>query len=269
MDVPPLVVAVAQVAPVPGDVRANAEHAAALIHEAAVRGAQLVVFGELSLVGYDIDALDDEAWWVTERDRRFEPVREAVTATGLNAIVGAPVIADDGRRLLASIAVGPDRQVIQGKHHLHGAERDRFVPDTPGAPLIVDGYRVALAVCADAAVPTHALLAADTGADVYAVSALYTSGQERRLDVHMAARAMDHRMHVVLANLGGTGPSWTSCGGSGFWGPDGERGPSLGVEPGLLVTHLSKAPIRTLRARDAGLLDTSGQAPTPDRSHRP
>lgn len=255
MDASQLVVAVAQVAPIPGDVGANAEHAAVLIHEAAKRGARLVVFGELSLVGYDIDALEDDARWVTEGDPRCEPVRAAATATGLTAIVGAPVIADDGRRLLASIAVGPHRQAIQGKQHLHGAERDWFVSDTPGAPLVIDGYRVALAVCADAAFPTHALLAADMGADVYAVSALYTSGQERRLDVHMAARAMDHRMHVALANLAGTGPDWTSCGGSGFWGPDGERGPCLGLEPGLLVTHLSKTPIRTLRARDAGLLD--------------
>src|SRR4051812_32203764 len=87
-----LVVATAQVAPVPGDVRSNVEHAAALVRQAAADGARLVVFGELSLVGYDVEALDDEARWVTEADHRLEPVREVARQTGATAVLGAPVI---------------------------------------------------------------------------------------------------------------------------------------------------------------------------------
>ncbi|WP_374208242.1 nitrilase-related carbon-nitrogen hydrolase, partial [Microbacterium sp. Bi128] len=63
--------------------------------------------------------------------------------------------------------------------------------------------------------------AADTGADIYAVSALYTAGEDHRLALHLGARAMDNRMFSVLANLAGATPLGPSCGLSGFWGPDG------------------------------------------------
>ena len=87
--------------------------------------------------------------------------------------------------------------------------------------LDVDGWKIALAICFDAAHPAHSGAAAASGADVYAVSALYTQEEGHRLGLHLGARAMDNRMYSVLANLGGRTPLGPSCGLSGFWGPDG------------------------------------------------
>ena len=87
--------------------------------------------------------------------------------------------------------------------------------------LDLDGWKIALAICLDTARPVHAGGAAEAGADIYAVSALYSAGEDHRLALHLGARAMDNRMFSVLANLGGTTESGPSAGGSGFWGPDG------------------------------------------------
>ncbi len=48
-----MIIAAAQFTPVPGDIEANAARMAALITEAAERGAGLVLFSELALTHYD------------------------------------------------------------------------------------------------------------------------------------------------------------------------------------------------------------------------
>lgn len=247
-----LVVAVAQTSPQPGDVRANARFAVDLVTSTADTGASLLVFPELSLVGYDLALLADPMAWVTVDDTRLDTIRQASEELGVTAVVGAAYRRDNGETLLASIALCPDGQmVVQGKRYLHGFERKLFQPGGPSQLLDVDGWRVALAVCYDAAVPSHAQDAVDRGADVYAVSALYTEEQERRFDVHLAARAIDHRMYAIAANLAGVGPGWRSCGGSGVWHPDGRRLTYAGTDPSIVTAALSHSELRELRDSDA------------------
>jgi 5-aminopentanamidase len=245
-----LVVAVAQHAPVPGDVAENARRAAAVVADAA--GADLLLFPLLSLTGYDLDRLAESASWAVPDDPRLDVVREASRAHGVTVVVGAAWLGADGRRLLASVALSPDGGVeVVGKQYLSRAERELFEPDEPASPLDVLGWRVALAVCFDAAAPEHALEMARRGADVYAVSAVYTEGQELRLDVHPAARAMDHRMYALVANLAGAGPGWRSCGGSGVWHPDGRRLVTAGAGARVVTSRLERAELDRLRASDA------------------
>ena len=66
-------------------------------------------------------------------------------------------------------------------------------------------------------VTAPAATAAAAGASAYLASVAYFPGGARRLDVTYAARALDHRMHVVVAGLTGRcGPS-TFIGGSAVY----------------------------------------------------
>jgi predicted amidohydrolase len=243
-----LTVAVAQTISAPGDVTANAKLAAQAVPEAQDAGAQLLIFPELSLVGYDLGLLGDPSVWVTLDDPRLDPLRRPPLTT----VVGAPYRAGDGTPLLAALVFHPDGGVaVHGKRHLHGPERDHFRPGAASDPFWLNGWRVALAICYDAGVPAHAQDAADRGAEVYAASVLYTREEVRRFDLHFAARAMDHRMYAVAANHAGTGPGWESCGGSGVWHPDGRRLAQAGTEPSILTWTLSRSELSGLRERDA------------------
>nr|WP_246851972.1 carbon-nitrogen hydrolase family protein [Patulibacter sp. SYSU D01012] len=237
-----MTIAVAETASRPGDVAANARTTAELARRAAAAGARLLVLPELSLVGYDLDLLDRDEAWVLPDDARLDPIRAAAAETDVAVVVGAAVREAGGPRL-ASIVLRDGRETVAPKQHLHGAERERFVPaDAPAPPFALDGWRVGLGICFDAAVPRHAQAVADAGAELYAVSALYVTGEERRLDVHMAARAQDHRMFVALANhAAGPRPGWTSCGLSGVWAPDATRVPAPDAGAGLRVARLSAA----------------------------
>lgn len=244
----PLTLAAAQFTPAPGDVAGNAARSAALVRAAAAAGARLVVFPELSLLAYDLDLLGRPESWVTADDPRLAELRRVCRETGTTAVVGGAWRGDDGLPRLASLALRPDGTIDAApKVHLHGAERDSFVPAAGPTVLDVEGWRIGLAVCFDAAVPEHARAAARLGMDVYAVSALYTRGEERRLDLHLGARAMDHRVFSVLANLGGAGRGWTSCGLSGSWGPRGERRLASGGEDILVLDTLDPGDLLPFR----------------------
>src|ERR1700687_5975630 len=93
----PLRVAVAQPACVPYDVAANAFRHAATVRSA---GARVVVFPELSLTGYELDAPA-----ITVEDPRLAPIVEACAATGSLALVGAPLQGDAGQAHIAMLAV--------------------------------------------------------------------------------------------------------------------------------------------------------------------
>jgi predicted amidohydrolase len=224
----PLTVSVIQYAALAGGISANAPEHVRLIEDADSHGARLVVFPELSLTGYDLPLLrsghqfDAGDQWVAPGDRRLDPIREICRRTGITAVIGAPFREPDGTPRLASLAVHPNGAEEAGfKTHLHGDERSLFEAGQEPLLLDVDGWKIALAICFDAAHPEHSGDAAAAGADVYAVSALYTQEEGHRLGLHLGARAMDNRMYGVLANLGGHTPLGPSCGLSGFWGPDG------------------------------------------------
>ncbi|MGM7774505.1 carbon-nitrogen hydrolase family protein [Arthrobacter sp. KNU-44] len=220
-----LPIAIVQYQAVPGGVVANVASHAELATEAGRQGARLILFPELSLTGYDLQLLDEPESWVTQTDDRLEPLRSAARLTGAVIVVGGALRDRDGTGRLASIVLDPgssrDRHAF--KTHLHDKEHEYFTAGNGALLIGVNDWTVALAICLDAAHPTHAAEAAATNAHVYALAALYTHGQERRLDLHLGSRAMDNSLYTALANHAGAGTDWTSCGGSGTWGPDGTR----------------------------------------------
>jgi predicted amidohydrolase len=208
-----------------------------------------VIFPELFLIGYDLDQLVDPTLWLAEHDSRLDPLREQAGRHDIWLCVGAAVVMATGQRWLAVVVIGPDgTEWVHGKQFPHGAEHDRFdAAPAASRDVHIDGWSIALAVCYDVAVPVHAATAAARGADVYAASALYVEGEERRVDIHFASRAMDHRMFTVLANHAGPTSIGRSIGGSGSWSPTGNRGHCAGSGNEVVLVTLDRAHLAPYR----------------------
>lgn len=207
----------------PGDVAGNLAAHLEVLQKAGHANVDLVVFPELSLTGYDLDMIAaDPTMTFTDDDTRLLPLVDAASRHQLTILVGAAVSTDSGRQL-AALAFTPGEPLpsVHGKAHLHGREKELFTSAPGPTTLDIDGWRIAVAVCYDAAIPAHAARARSMGADVYAASALYTIGQEQRLADHMSDRARDNDMVVLLGqHIGHTGAGPT-CGQAGIWGRDG------------------------------------------------
>ena len=225
----PLTIAVAQPQCVPYDVAANAVTHAATVRSA---GARVVVFPELSLTGYELDAAA-----ITVEDPRLMPIIEARAETGSLALVGAPVRGEAGRSHIAMLAVdGTGATVAYRKMWLGGTESDRFSPGGKPAALDVDGWRLGLAICKDTGIPQHASDTAALGIDAYVAGILESAEDAARQDEHARRVATDHRVWVAVASFAGsTGGYAQVAGRSGIWSSDGVVVTRAGPETGTIA----------------------------------
>jgi predicted amidohydrolase len=212
----PLVLAVAQPLIASFDVAVNA-----LAHADAIREtrARVVVFPELSLTGYELDAPA-----VSPADPCLTPLVEACAAAGSTALVGAPVDDGAGRRSIGMLAVdGSGVAIAYRKVWLGGEERSRFAPGRDPAVLEIDGWRLGLAICKDTGVPQHAAATAALGIDAYIAGVLETVDDAGVVETRARRVATDHAVWVAIASFAGsTGGGYDrAAGGSGIWRPDG------------------------------------------------
>jgi predicted amidohydrolase len=226
----PLVIAVSQPVCVPYDVGVNA-----VTHAAAVRsaGARVVVFPELSLTGYELDAPA-----ITADDPRLTPIVEACADAGSLALVGAPVDGEAGRSHIAMLAIeGGGATVAYHKMWLGGTEATRFTPGSRPAVLDVDGWRLGLAICKDTGVPQHASDTAALGIDAY-VAGVLESAEDSGVPDECARRvAGDHHVWVAVASFAGsTGGGYAQAAGrSSIWTSDGVVVAQAGPETGAIA----------------------------------
>src|SRR6266568_2688258 len=187
----PLRIAVAQPVCVRYDVAGNAVRHARVVRSARAR---VVVFPELSLTGYELDAAT-----MNLEDPRLVPIVQACAETGALALVGAPVQGDAGESHIAMVAVvGTGARVAYLKVWLSTDEAQRFTPGRAPAVLDVDGWRLGLAICKDTGVPQHAFDTAALGIDAY-VAGTVKSVEEAALQDERARRvATDHQVWVAV-----------------------------------------------------------------------
>jgi predicted amidohydrolase len=229
-------IAVAQTCPVKGDVQANIEEHFRLAHLAAVEGAKVIVFPELSLTGYELTLGNELAF--TEDDPRLSSLLNLAASQGTTLIIGAPVRVGSLLHIGAFI-LSSDRTIgLYTKHQL-GAfppsascdSCDGTVPPPeasvfqPGDrnPLIRFGEIIAaVAVCADISRLAHPQLAAERGANIYLAS-MFAIPSDFEGEVSKLSRyAAQHHMMTGLANFSGPSGGLKSAGRSSIWSDAGE-----------------------------------------------
>lgn len=223
-------VAAAQPLCIPYDVAANARAHAAAVRSAASR---VVVFPEMSLTGYELDAPV-----LAVDDPRLAPLVQACADTGALALAGAPVAGRDGSAHIGVLAVdGAGATVGYCKMWLGPAEAERFTPGSEPAVLGVDGWRLGLAVCKDTGIPQHAADTAAAGIDVYVAGVLEHAEDAAVPDERARRVAADHGVPVVMASFAGsTGGGYAEAAGrSGIWTAEGGVLTRVGAEIGAIA----------------------------------
>ena len=238
-----LAIALAQVNPVVGDVAGNAAMVRLARDEAAARGAHLVVFPELVLVGYPPEDL-------VLRPALVDAAADALAALQRESEGGGPALAvtlpwrQDGHLYNAVALVSRGGRQLRYKHELpnYGVfdEKRVFEPGPLPEPIDVAGVRLGLPICEDVWFDACASHLRHQGAELLIVpngSPFEVEKFHQRLDL-VHRRTSDTGLPVVYVNQVGGQDELVFDGGSFVANGDGSLAHLLPFwRPELTVTH--------------------------------
>lgn len=218
-----------------GNLCGNLENHIEMIERSSYYKADVVVFPELSLIGYELDLAEKLAF--LPEPLSFKELSQASVDNEIIVIAGCPLkVNGSSKPTIGAVVCFPDGLVqFYSKQYLHKGEDKYCSVGTTDYIFTVNGYQIALAICADFTVPEHSQRAKKLGADAYVVSALISSDGYVPDSKVLSEIALKHRLPVLLSNhISDTG-GWKTCGKSSVWDSMGKLVISSGEQESGLV----------------------------------
>ena len=208
-------IAVAQTRPIKGDIEANIRNHIRFISNAAEQKANMIIFPELSLTGYEPVLAADLA--IKADDKAFDLVRRLSSQHDITAVAGAPIVNTGGKPFIGSICFGSFGQHVYLKQHLHPGEEKFFSNGNEAGILNIKDTVVGLAICADIAHASHPEMTSRKGATIYAASVFVTpQGYDNDTGL-LRSYALRYGMSIAMANFCGESGGMKSAGRSAIW----------------------------------------------------
>ncbi len=213
-------ICVAQSRPLKGDIQANIVNHKKLVALAVEAEANVIVFPELSLSGYEPELAKELAMDV--HDARLNDFQAISDANSLTVGVGAPVASDNGI-CIGMIVFQPHRaRQLYAKKYLHTSEDEFFVSGQGCCDLEGDNADIALAICYELSVPEHSKAAYKRGAKIYIASVVEDAGIIDKSLAKLSDIARKYSMTVVMSNCVGSTGQYIGGGRSSAWNNNGQ-----------------------------------------------
>ncbi|PHM46100.1 NAD+ synthase [Xenorhabdus mauleonii] len=211
-----LKIAAAQFNPASGDITENIKKHLQLISVAVNENADVIIFPELSLTGYEPEWARELAF--IDSDPRWEPFSLIAQKHGITIIIGAPVKNGDDKPQIGLFIIQPSNPVSHySKMHLHSGENEYFTAGSCEKVFQLDKHTLGLAICADTGIDSHASNTATAGASIYLASVLITGKGYIDDTIRLRNHAKSHGMVVIMANFCGLTGGWNTTGKSAIW----------------------------------------------------
>jgi predicted amidohydrolase len=230
-------VAVVQTQPAACAIGANLQAHETWVKKCAARGADMVFFSELSLLGYEPTHAARLA--MRADDVRLDTLQLLSRALRVTIGAGAPTPSGAGVRI-SMLLFQPDApRIVYSKQYLHVSELPYFVAGNGQVTLAGGAELVAPAICYESLLEEHCTAAVALGATVYVASVASTANGVAKADAHYPSIARRHSLPVLMANCVGAYHDFEAAGGSSIWNARGElaaRLPSSGEGALMLDT---------------------------------
>lgn len=238
---------VAQIRSIAGDIPANLAKHVDAVRRAVELAAELVLFPELSLTGYEPKLARRLA--MRPDDSRFDVLQALGDSHGVIIGAGVPLgVGTDIEIGMLLFQPGLPRQTYS-KRMLHADELPYFVCGDKHTLIQKGGHTLAPAICFESLQPQHAEAAANRGADVYLASVAKSATGVGKACAHYPTIARKYAMTVVMANCLGPSDNFVGAGRSAAWNSHGQLVAQLDDEQeGILVFNsiTNEAVIATL-----------------------
>jgi NAD+ synthase len=199
-------IALAQLNPHEGEVKANAARIRAARAEAARQGADLVVTPELSIAGYPPEDLILKGAFLDACDAEIAALAAETADGGPGLIVGGPWRTEGRLHNAAFLLDGGRIVTARAKHELpnYGVFDDKrhFVPGPAPGPVSFRGVRIGLMVCEDWWFPAVAETLAESGAEMLLSinGSPYEAGKHDVREALAVARVVETGLPFVFLN---------------------------------------------------------------------
>jgi predicted amidohydrolase len=241
-----------------GDVAANLAAVRRGLHQAADRGARLIVFPECALTGYCFRSKDEAS---PHAEALPGPASDALAADcrarDVFAIVGLLERGPAGELFNACLLVGPGG-LIGGYRKIHlpylGVDRFTTPGDRPFAVHDLGGLRVGINICYDGSFPESARVLTLLGADLVVLPTNWPTGALSTVPL-TEARALENTIYYAAVNRVGEERGFRFIGRSRIIGPDG----GLLTEAGADAEEIILATIDPARARAKRVVKVPGE----------
>jgi len=235
-----MILASAQTRPKGGDINDNLRDHYILIKIAADKGADLIVFPEMSITGYEREKADLLAF--TPNDSRLDKLAKLAVDREIVIIAGAPI------RINFDLYIGgfifqPDNSlVIYTKQFLHLGEEAYYKSSFDYNPIIkLDNERISFAICADIDNPKHPENAGKVDSSIYISSIFFSPKGIPSAHRLLSSYAKKYSMNVLMSNFSGESWGQASGGRSGFWDKNGILIAEMNdSDSGLLIVEKNK-----------------------------
>ncbi|MFJ4067818.1 carbon-nitrogen hydrolase family protein [Pseudomonas sp. NPDC089996] len=208
-----------QLASCKGDLGRNLARHLRCIEQAAALGAELVVFPELSLTGYEPTLARQVALPVTSA--RLQPLQAHCDQFGITVAAGLPLPTAQGIRIGMPILRPGLPPLAYTKQRLHGDELPFFSPGDQSLVFASGQLKLGPAICYESMFIEHAAQARAQGAELYLVSVAKTAKGIREGHEHYPEVARTLGFAVLLANCVGPADTFIGAGGSAAWDSQG------------------------------------------------
>jgi predicted amidohydrolase len=187
-----------------GDIAANRAAIVARLHQAADRGAKLVVFPECILTGYGFDSRD-QARRAAEAlpGPSTDILAKECAKRGVWAVFGLLEAAPDGKLYNACALVGPNGFVASyRKLHLPCLGADRFTDpgDRPLAVHDLGGLKLGINICFDGSFPECARILTLLGADLVVLPTNWATNARKMAELVSPARSWENHIYYLAVN---------------------------------------------------------------------
>jgi predicted amidohydrolase len=235
-----MILASAQTKPKRGAIQENLMDHYRLIEIASNNGANLIVFPEMSISGYEREMAG--SLYFSLQDRRLDKLKKLSNEKKIIIIAGAPILIN-AELFIGDFIIQPDQQeMIYTKQFLHPGEEEYFTSTFDYNPMIKLGdERISLAICADIDHPLHAENASKVDSTIYIPSIFFSPKGIPSAHETLSHYAKKHVMHVLMSNFSGESWGQASGGRSAFWNKHGELIAEMNDSySGLLIVEKNK-----------------------------
>jgi len=238
-------IALVQARPVKGDILTNIADHKRMISLALEYGAELILFPELSITGYEPELAKELA--IDYNDPLLNDFQSLSDQNNCVIAVGMPTRHTSGLCIsLVFFQPGQPRQ-LYSKKFLHADEQPFFISGTQFPVMDINGQNISPAICYELSVAEHAAAAYESGGKIYLVSVAKTvAGMDKAIE-RLTTASKEYSMMVVLANCVGHCDNFDCGGRSSAWNNKGKLIGQLDeAEEGILLVDTSLEKTLTL-----------------------